>query len=165
MLWEYSGIQKRSEQNQFPSSIAWKIFSYRLFNHKIVSFRVITVYSMVTLKPSIRYDISSVLKWIKIHQYWKVCTMAMVNIQRTRNNKAHGVLGQNPILRRPIWTEREIVLVGVILSRRDILEFYVKIYWYRYSNLYSLLRKVWLGIRHLRYPRCKLGYSSKLLTS
>jgi len=43
----------------FLFTTRWKIFSYRLFNHKIISFRNITLYSMVTLKPSIRCDISS----------------------------------------------------------------------------------------------------------
>lgn len=73
--------------------------------------------------------------------------MPMVNIQTPRNNSAHGVLGQNPIIRRPSCTERAIVvLVIVILSRRTILQFYTKILQFytntdTNTNLYQL-RKV-----------------------
>lgn len=93
-----------------------KIFSYRLFNHNVIIFRNTTVYSMVTLKASIRCDMSSLPKWTMIHQYWQVCTMQVVSIQTPRNNSGYGALGQIPMIRRPICTERATVLLAIILS-------------------------------------------------
>lgn len=117
---------------QFPSSIKRRmkgIFSYRLFNHNMINFRSITVYSIVTLKPSKRCERSSVPKWIMIHQYWQVCIMPVVNIHPHRNNNVYDAFGQIPTIRRPICTEKATIFASIILRflRDTVYQIYIEI--------------------------------------